>query len=145
MGAPLVALWTALRTDQAKRNVMKGILLRTLIIMLGLALASAVLPGVHILGTGSLILAAVLLALVNAVVRPIAFLLTLPLTIVTMGLFIFVLNAAMFGLVAAMLENFNVAGFWSAIFGSIIVSVTSTMATWYIGPSGRYEVYVMRR
>jgi putative membrane protein len=124
---------------------MKGILLRTLIIMLGLALASAVLPGVRILGTGSLILAAVLLALVNAIVRPIAFLLTLPLTIVTMGLFIFVLNAAMFGLVAAMLDNFAVAGFWSAIFGSIIVSVTSTIATWYIGPSGRYEVYVMRR
>lgn len=113
--------------------------------MLGLALASAILPGVHILGTGSLILAAVLLALVNAVVRPIAFLLTLPLTIVTMGLFIFVLNAAMFGLVAAMLDNFNVAGFWSAIFGSIIVSITSTIATWYIGPEGRYEVYVMRR
>jgi putative membrane protein len=124
---------------------MKGILLRTLIIMLGLALASAVVPGVHILGTGSLILAAVLLALVNAIVRPIAFLLTLPLTIVTMGLFIFVLNAAMFGLVAAMLDNFDVAGFWSAIFGSMIVSVTSTIATWYIGPSGRYEVYVMRR
>jgi len=124
---------------------MKGVLLRTMIIMLGLAVASAILPGVSIMGTGSLIFAAILLALVNAIVRPIAFVLTLPLTIVTMGLFIFVLNAAMFGLVASMLDNFYVAGFWSAIFGSIIVSITSTVASWYIGPDGRYEVYVMRR
>ena len=124
---------------------MKGILLRTMIIMLGLALASAVVPGVNILGTGSLIFAAILLGIVNAIVRPIAFVLTLPLTIVTMGLFIFVLNAAMFGLVASMLDNFQVSGFWSAIFGSIVVSITSTIASWYIGPSGRYEVYVIER
>ena len=124
---------------------MKGVLIRTMIIMLGLALASALLPGANILGTGSLIFAAILLAIVNAIVRPIAFLLTLPLTIVTMGLFIFVLNAAMFGLVASMLDNFQVAGFWSAVFGSIIVSITSTVASWYIGPDGHYEVYVMRR
>ncbi len=124
---------------------MKGILIRTLIMMLGLALASAIIPGVDVLGTGSLILAAILLSIVNAIVRPIAFVLTLPLTIVTLGLFLFVLNAAMFGLVAAMLSNFNVAGFWSALFGSLIVSMTSTVASWYIGPDGRYDVYVIRR
>ena len=124
---------------------MKGVLLRTMIIMLGLALASAIVPGVNILGTGSLIFAAILLGIVNAIVRPIAFVLTLPLTIVTMGLFIFVLNAAMFGLVASFLDNFQVAGFWSAIFGSIVVSITSTIASWYIGPSGRYEAYVIQR
>jgi len=124
---------------------MKGILIRTLIIMLGLALASAIIPGVDVLGTGTLILAAILLSVVNAIVRPIAFVLTLPLTIVTLGLFLFVLNAAMFGLVAAMMSDFNVAGFWSAVFGSLIVSVTSTIASWYIGPDGRYDVYVIRR
>ena len=124
---------------------MRGIVLRTLIIMLGLALASTIIPGVEIMGTGSLIIAALLLGLVNAIVRPVAFLLTLPLTIVTMGLFLFVLNAAMFGLVASMLGDFHVAGFWSALFGAIIVSITSTVASWYIGPDGRYEVYVLRR
>ena len=124
---------------------MRGIVLRTLIIMLGLALASAIIPGVEIMGTGSLIIAALLLGFVNAIVRPVAFLLTLPLTIVTMGLFLFVLNAAMFGLVASMLGDFHVAGFWSALFGAIIVSVTSTVASWYIGPDGRYDVYVLRR
>lgn len=124
---------------------MKGILIRTLIIMLGLAIASAIIPGVDVLGTGTLILAALLLSVVNAVVRPIAFVLTLPLTIVTLGVFLFILNAAMFGLVAAMMSNFNVAGFWSAVFGSLIVSITSTVASWYIGPDGRYDVYVIRR
>lgn len=124
---------------------MNGIILRTLIIMLGLFLASAIIPGVEITGTGTFILAAILLGLVNAFVRPIAILLTLPLTIVTLGLFLFVLNAAMFGLVAAMLDEFVVAGFWSALFGAIVVSLTSTIVSWYIGPSGRYEVYVVRR
>jgi len=124
---------------------MQGILIRTLITMLGLFLASRLLPGVWIEGTGNFILAAFLLGLVNAVVRPLVFLMTLPLTVVTLGLFIFVLNAAMFGLVAAMLDNFQVAGFWSALFGAIIVSITSTVASWYIGPDGRYEVFVERR
>jgi len=124
---------------------MKGILVRAIIIMLGLALASALIPGVEILSTGSLIGAALLLALVNAFIRPIAFVLTLPLTIVTLGLFLFVLNAAMFGLVAAMLDNFRVSGFWSALFGSLVVSITSTVASWYIGPDGRYEVYMVHR
>ncbi len=113
--------------------------------MLGLFLASRLIPGVWIEGTGNFILAAVLLGLVNAIVRPLVFLMTLPLTIVTLGLFIFVLNAAMFGLVAAMLDGFQVAGFWSALFGAVIVSITSTVASWYIGPDGRYEVFVVSR
>jgi len=113
--------------------------------MLGLYLASALLPGVSISGAWSFILAALLLGLVNGLVRPVAFLLTLPLTVVTLGLFLFVLNAAMFGLVAAMLDDFSVGGFWSALFGAIIVSLTSTIASWYIGPQGRYEVFVVRR
>ena len=123
---------------------MNGILLRTLIAILGLYIASAILPGVQISGTGTFVFAAILLGLVNGFVRPIAFLLTLPITIVTLGLFLFVLNAAMFGLVAAVFDNFIVAGFWSAVFGSLIVSFTCTVASWYIGPEGRVEVYVIR-
>jgi len=124
---------------------MQGIVIRTLITMLGLFLASRVVPGVWIEGTFNFILAAVLLGLANAIVRPILFVLTLPFTVVTLGLFIFVLNAAMFGLVAAMLDNFQVSGFWAALFGAIIVSITSTVACWYIGPDGRYDVLVVRR
>lgn len=113
--------------------------------MLGLFFASVLVSGVQITGAWSFILAAILLGLVNAFVRPIAFVLTLPVTIVTLGLFLLVLNAAMFGLVAALLDNFVVSGFWSAVFGALIVSITSTVASWYIGPDGRYEVYVIRR
>lgn len=124
---------------------MPGFVLRTLITMLGLYLASALLSGVQIQGTGTFILAAVLLGLVNAVVRPIAFFLTLPITLLTLGLFLLVLNAAMFGLVAAMLDGFLVAGLGSAILGALIVSITSGIASWYIGPDGRIEILVVRR
>lgn len=124
---------------------MNGILLRTLITILGLLLASTLVSGVTIEGGGTFLLAAILLGLANSFVRPIAILLTLPITLVTLGLFLFVLNAAMFGLVAAMLDGFAVSGFWSALFGSVIVSITGTVASWYIGPDGRVEVYVIRR
>ncbi len=152
---PRLGIWCSIRLsyrdgagDSSKllHNVrMQGIVIRTLISMLGLFLASRLVPGVWIEGTINFILAAFLLGLVNAIVRPIAFLLTLPLTVVTLGLFLFVINAAMFGLVAALLDDFAVAGFWSALFGAIIVSITSTVASWYIGPEGRYEVFVVRR
>lgn len=124
---------------------MTGIVVRTLIIALGLWLATMLIPGVTIDGTMTLLLAALLLGLVNAFIRPLAILFTLPLTLLTLGLFLLVINAGMFGLVAAMLDDFHVAGFFSALFGAIIVSVTSALASWYIGPDGRYEVLIIRR
>jgi putative membrane protein len=124
---------------------MSGILVRTLIIALGLGLAKALIPGVIINGTGTLLIAALLLGLVNAIIRPLLVLMTLPLTLITLGFFLLVINAGMFGLVAAMLDNFHVAGFFSALFGAIIVSLTSTLASWYIGPDGRYEVLIIDR
>jgi len=124
---------------------MQGIILRTLITILGLFLASSLLHGVSIAGGWTFILAAILLGLVNGFVRPLAYLLTLPITLVTLGLFVFVLNAAMFALVAALLDRFVVTGFWAALFGALIVSLTSTIASWYIGPDGRVEVIVVTR
>ena len=124
---------------------MQGILVRTLIIALGLGLANAIVPGVNVRGAFTLVVAALLLGLVNAIIRPLVLLLTLPITIVTLGLFLFVINAAMFGLVAAMLDGFSVGGFWSAIFGAIVVSITSVLASWFVGPKGRYEILVVRR
>jgi len=124
---------------------MRGVVVRLLIIMLGLYVAAELVPGVQISGLGNFILSAIMLGLVNVVVRPIAFLLTLPLTLVTLGLFLLVLNAAMFGLAAAFLPGFSVAGFWSALLGAVVVSLTGTVASWCIGPSGRYEIYVVNR
>lgn len=124
---------------------MPGFLLRTLITALGLWLASAIVPGIVIETPGTLLLAALLLGLVNALVRPFAVLLTIPITIVTLGLFLLVVNAAMFGLVAWFLDGFSVSGFVAALFGWLIVSLTSTMASWYIGPKARYKVLILER
>jgi putative membrane protein len=124
---------------------MPGFLIRLGIVALGLWLASAIVPGLHIEGVGTLVLAALLLGIVNAVVRPVVVLLTIPLTIVTLGLFLLVVNAAMLGLVAALLESFQISGFFSALLGALVVSVTSWVASSWIGPSGRVELMVVRR
>src|SRR5262245_2762060 len=101
---------------------MKGFLIRLAIGMFGLWVAQAIGPGMHIHGAFTLALAAFLLGLVNAVVRPLLVVLTFPITLVTLGLFLLVVNAAMLALVAAMLEQFTISGFWSAVFGAIVVS-----------------------
>ena len=122
---------------------MPGFLLRMGISALGLWIASAIVPGMHIAGGGTLALSALLLGFVNAVVRPIAVLLTLPLTLVTLGLFLLLINAAMLGLVASLLDGFALQGFGPALLGSVVVSVTSWVASWYVGPRGRVEVMVV--
>lgn len=124
---------------------MIGFLIRLAISACGLWLADQLLAGIRIDGTGTLIFAALLYGVVNAVVRPLAILLTLPITVLTLGLFLFVVNAAMFGLVAALLDGFHVAGFGAALLGSIVVGLTSWVASWYVGPKGRVEVLVVRR
>ena len=124
---------------------MAGFFVRTLITAIGLWLADAVVPGIHIETSGTLILAALLMGLVNALVRPIAVVLTLPITVVTLGIFLLVINAAMFGLVAAMLDGFHVSGFFAALLGWLIVSMTAMVASWFIGANGRYEVLIIER
>lgn len=122
-----------------------GFALRLLISALGLWLASRIVPGVTISGTGTLILAALLLGIVNAVVRPVIVFLTLPITVLTLGLFLWVVNAAMLGLVAGLLQDFRIAGLGSALLAAAVVGLTGWVASWYIGPRGRYEVLVIRR
>ncbi len=124
---------------------MVGFLVRLAIVALGLWLAQAIVPGIEIEGTGTLILAALFLGLVNALVRPLAVLLTLPLTLLTLGLFLLVVNAAMFGLVAALLDGFRVSGFFASLLGSIVVGLTGWVASWYVGPRGKIEVLVIER
>ncbi len=124
---------------------MLGFLMRAAIAALGLWLATAWVHGVSIDGPSTLILAGILLGLVNAIVRPIAILLTLPMTIFTLGLFLLVINAGMVGLVAWMLPGMQVAGFWPAFWAGLIVSLVSMVGSWFIGPKGRVEVIVKRR
>ncbi len=122
-----------------------GLFLRMLITALGLWLASRLVPGIGIADPGTLLLAALLLGIVNAVVRPLVVVLTLPITILTLGLFLWVINAAMLGLVSWLLSGFQIAGLGSALLGALVISVTSWLASWYVGPRGRVEVLVVRR
>lgn len=120
---------------------MKGFLFRLLITALGLWAAAAIIPGIRFDGWGNLVLAALLLGIVNAVIRPIILVLTLPLTVLTLGLFILVVNGISLALVAWMLPGFHVDGLWSAILGSIVVGLTSWFASTFVGGSGRIERY----
>ena len=124
---------------------MVGFLVRAAIVAVGLWLAAKLFSGLQFESPGVLIAAALLLGLVNAVIRPIAIILTFPLTLVTLGLFLLVVNAAMMGLVALLLDGFAIAGFWTAIGASIVVSITSWVASGLIGNNGRFEVMVLRK
>jgi putative membrane protein len=122
---------------------MPGFWARLLVISVGLLIASGLVPGIEFKGLPALFFAALVLGCVNAVIRPVVVLMTIPFTIVTLGLFLFVVNAAMLGLTAFLVPGFFVAGFWSALFGSVIVSITGMFASWYIGPKGTVDVLVI--
>jgi putative membrane protein len=124
---------------------MLGIILRTLITGLGIWLAAYIVPGVTATSTTALIWAAIALGLINAFVRPVLVLLTLPFTILTLGLFLLILNAGMLNLAGWFVDGFDVVGFWSAVFGAIVVSIVSGLCSNFIGPKGSYEVMVVRR
>ena len=123
---------------------MSGFVVRLLISALGLWIAQALVPGMEIHGVGTLLVAALLLGIVNAFVRPVLVILTLPITVLSLGLFLWVINAAMLGLVARLLDGFTLHGLGSALLGALIVSVTSWIASWYIGPSGGFEILIVR-
>ncbi len=123
---------------------MTGFILRAVIAAMGLWLATYVVDGISINAPLTLLLAGALLGVVNAIVRPIAVVLTFPITIVTIGLFLLVINAAMLGLVAWLLPGFVVSGFRAALLGSIVVSVTGWIGSWLIGPKGRIETFRSR-
>jgi putative membrane protein len=123
---------------------MIGILLRTAIIGLGIWVAAYLIPGIGTDDGRALIWAAVALGLINAFVRPILVILTLPVTVLTLGLFLLILNAAMLNLAGWFVDGFHVTGFWSSVFGAIVISIVSSLCSHLIGPRGRYEVMVVR-
>lgn len=101
------------------------LLLVWLINALALIAVAYLMPDISVAGFGTALVAALVLGLVNAVVRPVLVLLTLPATILTLGLFIFVLNGLLFWMVGSFVEGFHVAGFWAGVFGAIVFSLIS--------------------
>jgi putative membrane protein len=118
--------------------------LRAAIASLGLWLASELVDGLAFNSATTLILAAILLGIVHGLVRPLVVLLTLPLTILTLGFFLLVVNGIMLALVAAVLPGFSIAGFWDAFWGSIIVSLVSWVGSSIVGPKGTIQVTIHR-
>jgi putative membrane protein len=123
---------------------MVGFIIRVLIVAVGLWVAAHIVPGIHYNSYEDLLIAALLLGLANAIVRPILVVLTFPITIITLGLFLLVINGLMLELVAFFFHGFQVHGFLAAVFGAIIVGLTGWVASWFIGPSGRVEAYRRR-
>jgi putative membrane protein len=124
---------------------MIGFIFRAVIAALGLWLATRWVSGIFIDTPGTLVLAGLLLGVVNAFVRPIAIILTLPFTILSIGFFLLVINAGMLWLVAAMLPGFHINGFWAAFLAALIVSITGWIGSMLIGSRARVEFYQHKR
>jgi len=122
-----------------------GFIFRIGINMLALWLAASWLPGIHAATTGALFWAAIALGLVNALIRPLVVLLTLPFTLLSLGLFLLFINAAMLNLAAWFVSGFAVEGFVDALLGAILVSLVSWAGAAFIGENGRYRVLVVER
>ena len=121
-----------------------GFLFRAALVALGLWLATQLFRGLSVDDLGTLVAAALLLGIVNAVIRPLVLVLTLPITVLSLGFFLLLINAGMLGLVAWMLDGFHIADFWTAVGASLIVSVTSWIGSGVIGDTGRVEIYRSR-
>ena len=100
---------------------------RVIVTAFALILVTYIVPGIEVSGAYPAIVAALFLGILNAFVRPVLILLTLPITVLTLGIFIFVLNAGIFLFVASFVDGFHVSGFLSALFGSILVSIISSI------------------
>lgn len=124
---------------------MRGILMRWLILTGAILVASYLLSGIHVDGFGSALAAAAMLGILNAFFRPIALLLTLPINILSLGLFTFVINALMLKMVSGVVTGFQVHGFWTAIFGALVISLVSFGLNTLISEKGKVDVIDLRK
>jgi putative membrane protein len=117
----------------------KGFVTRLVITALGLWAAATIVPGIGFSGWKSLAVAALLLGIVNAIVRPVLIILTLPITLLTLGFFLLVVNGISLGIVAWLVPGFHIAGLISATLGAVVVGLTGWLANSFVGGSGRIE------
>ncbi len=123
---------------------MPGILIRWLVTTLAILMVPHIISGVKVEGFGTALAAGAILGILNALVRPILLVLTLPLTVLTLGIFILVINALMFQLAGTIVSGFHIASFWSALFGSLIVSLVSWIVNSAIGGGRGERIIVVR-
>ena len=122
-----------------------GLFLRWLILTGSIMATSYLMDGIHVSGVFSAFLAAAILGILNAFFRPVLFILTLPITILTLGLFTFVINALLLMMASGVVSGFEVHGFWYAVFGSILISIVSWLLTSFINRQGRVQYIDLKR
>jgi putative membrane protein len=123
----------------------RGLVVRWLVSAVALYLTSLIVRGIEVHGVVPLLFAAVTVGILNAVVRPFILLVTLPLNVLTLGLFTLVVNAGMLWMASQVVKGFEVHGFWSALGGWLLMSLFTFLINLLIGESGRIEVVHVRR
>lgn len=118
---------------------MHGLIIRWLTLTTAIIVASYTLDGIRVQGVFSAIFAAAALGILNAFFRPIALILTLPVNILSLGLFTFVINALMLKLCSGIIPGFDVQGFWASIWGAFLISIISWLLNSFIGERGTVE------
>ena len=116
-----------------------GLLLRWLILTVAIIIASYLLQGIHIDDFFSALFAAAILGILNTMLRPILIILTLPINILTFGLFTFIINALMLKMASGVIPGFEVHGFWTAVFGALIIGIISWLLNSFVSDRGRIE------
>ena len=124
---------------------MKGLFIRWLILTAAILLAAYLIDGIRVTGFISVLSAAAVLGILNVLLRPILLLLTLPLNILTLGLFTFVINAFLLKMTAGVIPGFDVTGFWPAVLGALVISIVNWLLGKFINESGKVDYIDLRK
>lgn len=123
---------------------MRGLLIRFTVTGVAVLLASAIIPGIEVESVSAGLTAVIVLAMLNALVRPILYLFSLPFIVLTLGVFMVVINALLLQLVAFLVKGFVVTGFWPSIGGAILISLVSGILNLWVSEQGRMEIVIHR-
>ena len=124
---------------------MRGLIIRWLILTVAILLAAYLIDGIRVGSFHAALLAAAVLGVLNTLLRPVLIILTLPLNILTLGLFTFIINAFILKMTSGLIPGFDVTGFWPAVFGALVISIVNWLIGTLISDSGRVDYVEMRR
>ena len=119
---------------------MRGLVIRFVITGVAVFLASHIIPGIRVETIGAGIAAALMLALLNAIVRPVLYVLSIPFIVLTLGLFVILINAVLLQFVDWLIDGFEVLGFWAGFWGALVISIVSSVLNLVVSEQGRWEV-----
>ena len=119
---------------------MRGLLIRFVITGVAVFLASHIIPGIRVESVGAGIAAALVLALLNAIVRPVLYVLAIPFIVLTLGLFVIIINAVLLQFTDWLIDGFEVVGFWAGFWGALVISIISSILNLVVSEEGHWEV-----